>query len=224
MVDLYQLIMSFWCIESLWLHYCLSGSNSWGSQHKSPCSWTTGKAGGTNGPTPWNPRHIPEEMNAGVARGGVKGPLPQCLSPLWSTCLLKTLLLVPSCAPSQQGSHQCLLMHLHPLCSPSLTTHSLPPLCVSTSCKSDLTQELTSGGVHRYYMPTRHVDTSYSICEFYASALISLIYFVCVCRQFLILNKRWSLWWVFEMLVLFIFQWYKELTVCLKVLKTMEEK
>lgn len=35
---------------------------------------SAGKAGGRSRPIPWNPRHIPEEMNTGVACGGVKSP------------------------------------------------------------------------------------------------------------------------------------------------------
>lgn len=38
-----------------------------------------GQAGGRSGPIPWNPRRIPEEMNAGVACGGVKS-LPATVS------------------------------------------------------------------------------------------------------------------------------------------------
>lgn len=64
-----------------------AGPNSRGaaSQQRSPCSSQSedvsppGRADGRSGSIPCNPRHIPEEMNAGVACGGGKS-LPAAVS------------------------------------------------------------------------------------------------------------------------------------------------
>lgn len=69
-----QLVMSLWWVDplpSVTAGVQVPTTRNPSGQRTCP---PAGNAGGRGGPIPWNPRHIPEEMNASVACGGVKSP------------------------------------------------------------------------------------------------------------------------------------------------------
>lgn len=165
----------------------------WGKQfpsrktHAAP-SWrkcTPGEAGGRSGLLPWNPRHIPEEMNAGVACGGAKS-LPATVSvssglslirlfteefpspphTLMSVPVPQALACVPPCSLSLGPTHwppSIFAKSLFLLLFVFSSTHTYMCCPILNFLYSPLVFFLLNisndfNKVYLYYMPTRHAD------------------------------------------------------------------